>query len=133
MRSRTLIHFVFTTKRRKPIFGDPRLGYFAERYLTDSARRKGITIEAMAVQRDHVHILAFLPSTVSVAEAAHHLKWWSSYNLRQRHHIPQVTAKALWSHRFWHVSVGGGAHTQRAYIEAQQQSFREDWEVTEEE
>lgn len=128
--ARTLIHFVFTTKRRKAVFADPRLGYFCERYLRDSAQRQGISIRALAVQGDHVHILAYLPTRVSVATAAHHLKWWSSYNLRQRHHVPLVTDKALWGHRFWHVSVGGGVHTQEQYIQEQSKAFRGDWEIT---
>lgn len=129
--TRTLIHFVFTPKRRQPIFSDPRLGYFAERYFHDSARRLGLTIAALAIQSDHVHILVYLPSRVSVAQAAHHLKWWTAYNLRQRHHIPQVTARALWGHRYWSVSVGGGRAVQQKYIEDQSVQFRTDWNTGE--
>lgn len=127
MAARTLIHFVFTPKRRVPVFRDARLAYFAERYFQDSARRKGIVIAALAIQDDHVHCLAYLPSKVSVAAAAQHLKWWTSYNLRQRHRIPQVTEKAFWGHRYWSVSVGGGEATQRKYIEDQKREFGGDW------
>lgn len=112
----TIIHFVFTPYCRRPLLAG--LEAAAEREFRHIAQLKGMTIHALAVQSDHVHILVALPRVMSTAQAAHLLKWFVSIWLRQD--FPHLRGeKRLWGHRYWHHSVGGGTAAINQYINDQ--------------
>jgi putative transposase len=52
-----------------------------EKILQDIAKRHKITITEMSVMPDHIHIIAQLPTTMSVSQAFHLLKGASSREL----------------------------------------------------
>lgn len=118
-----LIHFIFTPKYRRPIFSWGFLRAAAEDHMRYIARLKHIEIAELAIQPDHVHLMAYLPATLTIAEAAGVLKWYSSLKLRQDY-PGTVNARHLWGKDYWCVSVGGGESQQREYIRQQMAAIR---------
>jgi putative transposase len=113
-----LEHFIFTPKYRRSLLADRAVAQACEDLIRSIAAQKQIGIHAIAVMPDHVHVFAELPRTMSVAEAAHLLKWFSSLYLRRR--FPALRQmKAFWGHRYFYRSVGGDARQVRCYIQLQ--------------
>ena len=59
-------HIVFVTKYRRQCFND-ELGERLKSYCTDYINRNGGHVHAIECDRDHMHIMAELPTTISVA------------------------------------------------------------------
>jgi putative transposase len=75
--TRLLVHIVFSTKARHPIITDdiaPRL----HAYLGGIIREQGGTALRIGGVRDHVHILAAIPTSVCVADLLRTVKSNSS-------------------------------------------------------
>ena len=75
--SSCLVHYVFSTKERRNLIAEA----LAERlhpYLGGIARENGMTALAVGGVENHVHILASLPPTLSVAKSVQLLKGGSS-------------------------------------------------------
>lgn len=113
-----LQHFIFTPKYRRPFFAGRAERQACEALLRRMASLYGITLRAVAVMPDHVHVFAELPRTMSVARAAMLLKWYSSLYMRKR--FPDLKKqKALWGHRYYFRSVGGETRHVEKYIQDQ--------------
>jgi putative transposase len=102
----TLIHYVFCPKYRKAAFNSLDVSFAVERNIRRIAGMKKIDIVEIAVQPDHVHVFCTLHRTLSVAQAAHLLKWFSSlYTRKQFPALTWVKADALWAQAYYSRSV----------------------------
>lgn len=125
MTMRNLQHFIFTPKYRLPIFSRPEVAAEAERLLRHIAALKKITVIAISVMPDHVHVFCELHYTLSNARAAYHLKWFSSCWLQKRFaDLRKTTEKtpkgnALWGEHYFYRSVGGDEKFVQKYIQEQ--------------
>lgn len=118
----TLIHFIFTTKFRYLLLEDATIAGQVEGYMRHAAAVQGMEVRAIAVQPEHVHIMVILPRTLPVSVAAQELKRFSSLIIRKQY--PKFRSlPGLWGRRYYHHSVGGGAHVINSYIEQQMREF----------
>ncbi|MEN8172020.1 MAG: IS200/IS605 family transposase [Chloroflexota bacterium] len=117
-----LHHIIFSPKYRRPIFQDREdLGAACERLIRHICTLKNITVHAVAIETDHVHVFIQIPNTMSVAKAAMLIKWFSSRWMRiefpELQSYPKKTA--FWQRKYWNRSVGGDARTVKKYIKDQ--------------
>lgn len=80
------IHLVWTTKDRDPCL-TPELERAVHHCLSNQAERMKCVVRAIGGMPDHVHMVIWLPATLSVAELVKNLKGTSSafINDEQRH------------------------------------------------
>jgi|CXWL01.1.fsa_nt_gi REP element-mobilizing transposase RayT len=111
--SSCLIHYIFSTKdRRKFILPAWRDRLWA--YVGGIARENAIKALAVGGTDDHAHVLASLPSTLSVAKAIQLLKGGSSKWVHDS--FPEARAFA-WQEGYGAFSIGISAiHDTIAYI-----------------
>lgn len=103
--SNCLIHYVFSTKdRRKLIVPAWRDRLFA--YIGGIARENSIKALAVGGTDDHAHVLASLPSTMSVAKAIQLLKGGSSKWVHDA--FPEATTFA-WQEGYGAFGIGVSA------------------------
>ena len=81
--STMLVHLVFSTKGRLPLI-KPDWQEDLWRTFVGIGRNHKIIVAAVGGVADHVHILFFLPSTMTLAKAIQELKANSSRWMRQR-------------------------------------------------
>jgi putative transposase len=81
--STNLVHLVFSTKGRLPLI-KPEWQNELWRNLVGIGRNRKIIVAAVGGIEDHVHILFFLPSTMTLAKAIQELKANSSRWMRER-------------------------------------------------
>lgn len=118
-----LVHMTFSPKYRRSILGRPEVKDMTENLLRQIATMKRIEIAALAIQPDHVHVMVYLPPSMSVAKAAMLLKWFSSFNLRHYLVGKYPSPTAFWASNYFAVSVGGGEQNQRNYINRQMEAL----------
>jgi len=118
-----LQHIIFCPKYRRDVFKDDQINRSAERFIRHICHIKNIHLRAIAIQDDHVHILVSLHPTMSVANAAQLIKWYSSCHLRLKYKYLRTYPKkdAFWQRNYFAKSVGGGENTTQTYIENQMQ------------
>ena len=79
-------HFVFTTKGRESLI-IPALKEDLHRYMSGIiVRQRGVVLEINGMP-DHVHILAGLPPTISVAEIMKRIKGATSHWINEQGHL----------------------------------------------
>lgn len=108
-------HFIFTTKNRSSLFTTALADRFAVR-LAEICRLKAIQVATVAVMPDHVHVFALIPHTMTQAQAAMLMKWYTARYLRIEY--PELPSP-FWGHKYFAHSVGGDANALRAYIDRQ--------------
>lgn len=119
--SSCLIHYTFSTKdRRKLILPTWRERLWA--YIGGIARENKIKALAVGGTEDHTHVLASLPSTMSVAKAVQLLKGGSSKWMRET--FPDARQFA-WQEGYAAFSIGVSALEDTiAYIGRQEEHHR---------
>lgn len=113
-----LHHFIFTPKYRQPLFENRTVAQECASLIRNIARLKGIQVAALAVQPDHVHVMCYLPATMTVSKAAMLMKWFSAFKLKQNFRALRQR-EHIWGHRYFATSVGGGKKVQEDYITRQ--------------
>src|SRR6195256_882956 len=74
------IPLVWITKYRSPVLGGD-VGIRCRELLRETARAHEMVIHAGSVNRDHVHLLASIPPSLSVSRAVQYLKGRCSHKL----------------------------------------------------
>jgi len=79
-------------------------------------------IYAWAVNRDHIHLLIWIPPYLSVSKAVQYLKWTSSYKIQKAY--PELKKRYWWQHLwarwYWVASSGNVTDEMRKkYIDNQ--------------
>jgi putative transposase len=115
-------HVVFIPKyRRNVLYGSLR------RYLGsvfhDQAQQKERSIEQGALCPDHVHMLIWIPPTLSVSSVVGYVKGKSAIYVARhvRGKSRNYTGQALWARGFFVSTVGIDEETIREYIRHQEE------------
>lgn len=116
-----LVHCVWSTKHREPYL-DPDLQNRLWAYLGGIAKQNKMKALAIGGASDHVHILASLPSTISVAKAVQLLKGNSSKWIHET--FPKLRGFE-WQEGYGAFSIGvSGVDATTAYIQNQNEHHR---------
>ena len=112
-------HLVWCPKYRRPVLSG-RVDERLKELLTDVATEHGMTIHAMEVMPDNVHLFIEADPTLCVAEIVNRLKGRTSRVLRQEFPSLRSRLPTLWSRSYFAATVGAVSEgTVRRYIEAQ--------------
>lgn len=112
-------HIVWCPKYRRPVLAG-RVDERLKELLTEVATEHGMTIHAMEVMPDHVHLFVEADPTLCVAEIVNRLKGRTSRILRQEFPSLRSRLPTLWSRSYFAATVGAVSEgTVRRYIEAQ--------------
>jgi putative transposase len=106
-------HVVWCPKYRRPVLE----GEVAERLralIVEKAAELGMTIHALEVMPDHVHIFVESDPTRCVAEIVNRLKGYTSRALREEFPSLRSRLPTLWSRSYYAGSVG---HVSAAAVE----------------
>ncbi len=112
-------HIVWCPKYRRSVLTPPVDGRLKE-LLAEIAAEHGMTIHAVEVMPDHVHLFVESDPTLCVAEIVNRLKGRTSRVLRQEFPALRSRLPTLWSRSYFAATVGAVSEaTIRRYIEAQ--------------
>jgi REP-associated tyrosine transposase len=106
-------HVVWCPKYRRPVL----VGAVADRLralLGEKAVELGMTIHALEVMPEHVHLFVESDPTRCVAEIVNRLKGFTSRVLRQEHPSLRSRLPTLWNRSYFAASIG---HVSAATIE----------------
>jgi putative transposase len=106
-------HVVWCPKYRRPVLVDGVDDRLRE-LLTEKAAELGMTIHALEVMPDHVHLFVESDPTRCVAEIVNRLKGVTSRVLRQEFPSLRSRLPTLWSRSYFAGSIG---HVSAATIE----------------
>jgi REP element-mobilizing transposase RayT len=119
--SSCLIHCVWSTKHREPYL-NPDVQERLWPYLGGIAKQNQMKAFAIGGMSDHVHILASLPSIISVAKAVQLLKGNSSKWIHET--FPRLRSFE-WQEGYGAFSIGvSGVDETKAYIRKQKEHHR---------
>lgn len=112
-------HFTFSPKfRRAALVGQVRDTVFD--LIHHIAGVKGYDVLALNTddsKPDHIHLILDLPRSVSPAEAARNVKWFSSVHVRRLlPHVKAIHEKHFWQRRYFSRSIGGDRRIVQKYI-----------------
>jgi len=115
-------HLVWCPKYRRKVLVGTVEAYLRE-LLQDKAKQLDVTIEALEIMPDHVHLFI----SASPSDAPHHLanqfKGFTSRKLRDKYPELRSRLPSLWSRSYYIGSIGAVSEkTVKAYIEAQKRS-----------
>lgn len=112
-------HFVWCPKYRRSVL----TGKVAEDLrdlLYEKARQIDVTIEALEIMPDHVHLFVSTDPTDAPQRLANQFKGYTSRILRQRYPHLRSRLPSLWSRSYYVGSVGHvSEEAVKKYIEAQ--------------
>lgn len=112
-------HIVWCPKYRRSVLTPPVDGRLKE-LLAEVAAEHDMTIHAIEVMPDHVHLFIESDPTLCVAEIVNRLKGRTSRVLRQEFPSLRSRLPTLWSRSYFAATVGAVSEaTIRHYIEAQ--------------
>ena len=112
-------HLVWCPKYRRPVLTPPVDGRLKQ-VLGEVAAANGITIRALEVMPDHLHLFVEADPTLCVAEMVNRLKGASSRILREEFSSLRSRLPSLWSRSYFAATTGHvSEETIRRYIEAQ--------------
>jgi putative transposase len=106
-------HIVWCPKYRRPVLVDAVAGRLKD-LLAAKADELGMTIHALEVMPDHVHLFVESDPTRCVAEIVNRLKGSTSRLLRQEFPSLRSRIPTLWSRSYFAGSIG---HVSAAAIE----------------
>jgi REP element-mobilizing transposase RayT len=99
-KSTVLVHLVWATLRRRPIL-DPAVDSLLTATLRRGALDAGCELIEVGIAHDHVHVLAELATTSSVAELAKRVKGSSAYLATQTRPLSRLR----WQGGYWVESI----------------------------
>lgn len=112
-------HFVWCPKYRRKVLVPPYDARLRE-IIAEVAAEAEMTIHAVEVMPDHVHLFVEADPTLAVAEIVNRFKGRSSRLMRQEFPALRSRLPTLWSRSYYAGSVGHvSAKTVEAYIAAQ--------------
>mgnify|MGYP001567446875 CR=1 FL=1 len=115
-------HFVWCPKYRRPVLVD-QIAKDLEALLREKAEQLQVTIEALEIMPDHVHLFVAVDPTEAPQRLANQFKGYTSRILRQRYPALKSRLPNLWSRSYYVGSIGHVSDkTVRQYIEAQKRS-----------
>jgi putative transposase len=98
-------HLVWCPKYRRPVLVD-RIASSLHGLLTAKAMELEITIHALEVMPDHVHLFVAADPTRCVAEIVNRFKGFTSRELRREYRSLRSRLPTLWSRSYYAGTVG---------------------------
>lgn len=119
---RIWIHLVFSTKNREPLLIPREKRVEIIEHIKQNAKEKGIFIDSINSQKDHVHCLISLGNEKSISEIVKLIKGESSFWINKN----KITkTKFSWQDDYWAVSVSEShIESVRDYIKNQDEHHR---------
>ena len=118
-------HLVWCPKYRRPVLTDG-VDVRLKEALQQIADEKGITIRAMEVMPDHVHLLVEFDPRISLHDVVKALKGRSSRILRDEFETLRKRLPTLWTRSYFACSVGHISEaTVLRYVQSQKRSGKE--------
>lgn len=112
-------HLVWCPKYRRPVLGGA-VGKRLSTLLRAKARELEMTIHAMEIMPDHVHLFVESDPRWGVAEIVNRFKGSTSHDLREEFPWLKSRLPTLWSRSYYAGTVGHVSEkTVKAYIENQ--------------
>lgn len=113
------LHIVWCPKYRRTVLTD-QVANRLESLLHEKAGELEMTIHALEVMPDHVHLFIEFDPRWGVAEIVNRLKGFTSRILRKEFPVLRSRLPTLWSRSYYAGTVGHVSEkTVRAYIESQ--------------
>jgi putative transposase len=113
------LHLVWCPKYRRPVLTDAVADKLAQ-LLREKAQELEMTVHALEVMPDHVHLFLEHDPRWSVAEIVNRMKGVTSRTLRDEFPALRSRLPTLWSRSYYAGTVGHVSEkTVRAYIEVQ--------------
>jgi len=113
------LHLVWCPKYRRAVLGGA-VASRLETLLRDKAQELEMTIHALEIMPDHVHLCIEFDPRVSVAEIVNRLKGYTSRLLRQEFPFLKSRLPTLWSRSYYAGTIGHVSEaTVRKYIDSQ--------------
>ena len=125
------IHFVWSTKNRKPFLSTKSLRDTVWQHIKENAKEKGIYIDSINGYKDHCHCLVSLGIDQTIQKTMQLIKGESSYWINKEKIVNQ---KFEWQNEYFAVSVSESMINRvRNYIKNQEnhhrgKSFQEEYE-----
>jgi putative transposase len=104
-------HHIVRCPKYPPFSSGAPIDARLKKLLTEIAKQHGMTLHAVEVMPDHVHIFVENDPTPCVAEIVNRFKGRTSRILRQE--FPQPRLPALWSRSYFAATVGAGFEAQK--------------------
>jgi putative transposase len=112
-------HVIWATKDRFPSIVDGMIGPI-ERAIIKTGRELEVTVFAVGVMPDHVHVLAQIPPSLTVARVIGRWKGASSHAANE--YGPPVDVRLVWQSSYGVLSVSeSGFERVKAYVENQRE------------
>lgn len=112
-------HIVWCTKYRRKVLVSPIMDDLRS-LIADKARELEVTVEALEIMPDHVHLFVSALPTDAVQHLVNQFKGFTSRILRLRYPSLRSRLPSLWSRSYYIGSVGAvSAETVQRYIAAQ--------------
>ncbi|NES23064.1 MAG: IS200/IS605 family transposase [Symploca sp. SIO3E6] len=101
---RLYYHLVWATKERQPLIVSEReAGLYS--YIIGKADSLGCIIHAIGGIEDHIHLVASIPPSLSIADFVKRIKGSSAHQFNQD--SPPTSAKFGWQRGYGVLSLGG--------------------------
>ena len=115
-------HLVWCPKYRRKVLVDT-VADDLRSLLYQKAEQLKVTVEALEIMPDHVHLFICAPPTEAPHRLANQFKGYTSRVLRQKYPELRSRLPSLWSRSYYMGSIGQVSEkTVKAYIEAQRRS-----------
>jgi REP-associated tyrosine transposase len=112
-------HLVWCPKYRRPVLVNA-VATRLEALLREKAAELEMTVHALEIMPDHVHLFIEFDPRWSIAEIVNRLKGYTSRILRQEFASLRSRLPTLWSRSYYAGTIGHvSERTVRAYIDAQ--------------
>lgn len=116
--TKVYIHFVWTTKCRKPFLDSPELRQTVWKHIKENAKSKGIFIDTINGYQEHCHCLISLGVDQTMGKTMQLLKGESSYWIN-KHNL--CKERFEWQEEYFAISVSESiVERVRAYIRNQE-------------
>lgn len=131
------IHFVWSTKNRKPFLNTPEIRSRIWQHIKDNSVRKGIFIDFVNGHADHCHCLVSLAGDQTIENVAQLIKGESSFWINQQEDLrPFFNGKRFgWQDEYFAISVSKSMiERTRNYIKNQEEhhkksTFQEEYDA----
>ena len=100
--TRVYIHFIFSTKNRKPFLDSPDLRKRVWRHIKDNSILKKLHIDVVNGYADHCHCLVSMSRDQTLAEIMHLINGESAYWINKNNLCKQ---KFEWQDQYFAISV----------------------------
>ena len=112
-------HLVWCPKYRRPVL-EGAIERRLRVLLKSKAKELEMTIHALEIMPDHVHLFIESDTRWSVSEITNRLKGFTSHQLREEFPSLKSRLPSLWSRSYYAATVGNvSAETIQRYIESQ--------------